>query len=44
LLETDPMTSQLAGAFTETAATLVLRLGGQVERKTFPLRPASPAW
>jgi hypothetical protein len=37
-LETEPMTSQLAGAFTEAPATLALRLRGQAEKKTFPLR------
>lgn len=36
------MTSQLAGAFTEAAATLVLRLDGRAERKSFPLK-AVPA-
>ena len=37
-LETEPMTSQLAGAFTEVTATLVLRLDGRAERKSFPLK------
>ena len=41
-LETEPMTSQLAGAFTEVTATLVLRLDGRVEKKSFPLK-ALPA-
>jgi hypothetical protein len=41
-LETEPMTSQLAGAFTEAPATLVLHLRGKAEKKTFPLRPAPP--
>ncbi len=41
-LETEPMTSQLAGAFTEVTATLVLRLEGRVEKKNFPLK-ALPA-
>jgi hypothetical protein len=37
-LEVEPMTSQLAGAFTETTATLALRLDGQAEKKAFPLK------
>lgn len=41
-LETEPMTSQLAGAFTEVTATLVLRLDGRAEKKSFPLK-AVPA-
>ena len=43
-LETEPMTSQLAGAFSEVTATLVLRLGGRAEKKSFPLKalPAEP--
>lgn len=41
-LETEPMTSQLAGAFTEVMATLVLRLDGRAEKKGFPLK-ALPA-
>ena len=36
-LEPEPMTSQLAGAFTEVDATLVLRLGAKGEKKTFTL-------
>jgi hypothetical protein len=40
--ETEPMTSQLAGAFTETTVTLVLRLGDKSEKKSFPLK-AVPA-
>ncbi len=36
-LETEPMTSQLAGMFAETDATLVLRLGVKAEKKTFRL-------
>lgn len=46
-LETEPMSSQLAGAFAETDATLVLRLGPQAEKKTFRLhavpRPGEPS-
>jgi hypothetical protein len=38
-IETEPMTSQLAGAFTEAPATLVLHHRGKAEKKTFPLRP-----
>lgn len=41
-LETEPMTSQLAGAFSEVTATLALRLGGRNEKKSFPLK-AVPA-
>lgn len=41
-LETEPMTSQLAGAFSEVTATLVLRLDGRAEKKSFPLK-AVPA-
>ena len=41
-LETEPMTSQLAGAFTETTATLVLRTGGKGEKKSFALKPVPP--
>lgn len=41
-LETEPMTSQLAGAFSEVTATLVLRLDSRTERKSFPLK-ALPA-
>lgn len=37
-LETEPMSSQLAGAFAETDVTLVLRLGPQAEKKTFRLK------
>ncbi|MDI1248364.1 MAG: hypothetical protein PSV13_05720 [Lacunisphaera sp.] len=37
-LETEPMTSQLAGAFAETDATLALRLGPSAEKKTFRLK------
>lgn len=40
--ETEPMTSQLAGAFSEVTATLVLRLDGRAEKKSFPLK-ALPA-
>lgn len=36
-LETEPMTSQLAGEFSETNATLVLRVGPKAEKKTFTL-------
>jgi hypothetical protein len=39
-LETEPMTSQLAGSFTEAMATLVLRAGGKSETKTLALKPA----
>ena len=43
-LETEPMTSQLAGAFTEAMATLVLRVNGKVETKVLPLKQvAKPA-
>jgi hypothetical protein len=49
-LETDPMTSQLAGALAEVDATLVLRIGTTGEKKTFrlhavtpPAEPAEPA-
>jgi hypothetical protein len=49
-LETDPMTSQLAGALAEVDATLVLRIGTKGEKKTFrlhgvtpPAEPAEPA-
>jgi hypothetical protein len=41
-LETEPMTSQLAGAFSEATATLVLRLGDRAEKRSFPLK-ALPA-
>jgi hypothetical protein len=37
-LETEPMTSQLAGTFTEAMATLVLRTGGKTEKKTVALK------
>lgn len=37
-LETEPMTSQLAGAFSETDVILALRIGDQAERKTFRLK------
>jgi hypothetical protein len=37
-LETEPMTSQLAGAFTEVTATLALRLDGRAEKRSFPLK------
>ena len=40
-LETEPMTSQLAGSFTEAMATLVLRTGGKTEKKTLPLKPVA---
>ncbi len=36
-LATEPMTSQLAGEFSETNATLVLRVGPKAEKKTFTL-------
>lgn len=36
--EAEPMTSQLAGAFSEVTATLVLRLDGRVEKKSFLLK------
>ncbi|MDI1336281.1 MAG: hypothetical protein PSU94_08890 [Lacunisphaera sp.] len=36
-LETEPMSSQLAGQFSEADATLVLRLGAKAEKKTFTL-------
>lgn len=41
-LETEPMTSRLAGAFSEVTATLVLRLDNRAERKSIPLK-AVPA-
>jgi hypothetical protein len=41
-LETEPMSSQLAGAFSEVTATLRLRLDGRAEKKSFPLK-AMPA-
>jgi len=41
-LETEPMTSQLAGTFTEAIATLALRRGARAEKKSFPLK-ALPA-
>lgn len=41
-LETEPMTSQLAGEFSETDVTLVLRLGPKAGKKTFTLH-AVPA-
>ena len=37
-LETEPMTSQLAGAFAETDVTLALRIGPKAEKKTFRLK------
>jgi hypothetical protein len=43
-METEPMTSQLAGSFTEAMATLVLRANGKLEKKTLPLKQvAAPA-
>lgn len=44
-LETEPMTSQLAGAFSEVTATLVLRLDDRAEKRSFSLKslPAPPA-
>ena len=42
-LETEPMTSQLAGALAETDATLVLRIGAKGEKKTFHLHAVVPA-
>jgi hypothetical protein len=41
-LETEPMTSQLAGEFSETNATLVLRVGPKAEKKTFTLHAVTP--
>ena len=41
-LETDPMTSQLAGALSEADATLVLRIGTKTEKKTFHLNAVKP--
>lgn len=41
-LEPEAMTSQLAGAFSEVDATLVLHLGGKGEKKTFHLSPVKP--
>lgn len=41
-METEPMTSQLAGAFTETTATVAVRLEGKAEKKAFPLKQVSP--
>ncbi len=37
-LETEPMTSQLAGAFAETDATLALRIGSKADKRTFRLK------
>ncbi len=37
-LETEPMTSQLAGSFTEAMATLVLRLNGKTEKQVLSLK------
>lgn len=37
-LETEPMTSQLAGAYTEATATLALRAGGKSEKKALTLK------
>lgn len=43
-LETEPMTSQLAGAFSEVTATLALRLDGRAEKRSFSLKAlATPA-
>ncbi len=41
-LETEPMTSQLAGALSEADATLVLRIGAKSEKKTFQLKAVQP--
>jgi hypothetical protein len=41
-LETDPMTSQLAGAFAETDVTLALRLGPKADKRTFRLKAVPP--
>jgi hypothetical protein len=41
-LETEPMTSQLAGELTEADVTLVLQMGGRAEKKVFRLHPVSP--
>lgn len=41
-MEVEPMTSQLAGSFVETVATLVLKRGDQTEKKSFPLKAAPP--
>jgi hypothetical protein len=37
-LETDPMASQLVGGRTEAVATLMLRVDGKAEKKSFPLK------
>ncbi len=42
-LETEPMSSRLAGALTETDATLVLYLGGRKEKKVVVIRALPPA-
>ncbi len=41
-LETEPMSSQLAGLFSEVDATLVLRLGMETDKKTFRLQAVKP--
>ncbi len=41
-LETEPMSSQLAAAYSEVDATLVLRLGSGSEKKTFRLKAVKP--
>jgi hypothetical protein len=40
--ETEPMSSQLAGLYSEADATLVLRVGGKTEKKTFTLHAVVP--
>lgn len=41
-METDPMTSQLAGAYAEATAVLVLRLEEKPEKKAFTLKQVAP--
>jgi len=41
-LETEPMTSQLAGEFSEADATLALRMGGKADKRTFHLNAVPP--
>jgi hypothetical protein len=40
--ETEPMTSQLAGLYSETDVTLALRLGVKAEKKIFTLHAVAP--
>lgn len=41
-LETEPMTSQLAGAFAETDVTLALRINSKTDKRTFRLKAVPP--